>query len=381
MSLTNFLIPFGLPPAEHANDLVKLLAAECGTDGLAMLLSRYQSLTRTQFDDFSPELPHEVWQNEKFKAEHSSLLQHYANSFKVDLNPGHWFLLTPVHLHIARNHLVLTDYRQLALSEQDALLLFEKAKALCAEAGVEIVFGNATTWFLRADEWNDFETSTPDAACGHNIEIWSAKGSKELAWRKLQNEIQMEWFTHPLQQQREERGEKVINGLWLWSGTTLPTGFAPSPVDGRGLGRGSLKTSTLSTFLHDLPPSPPPTLQKPFGLRKLPLQGQFVPQAQCMHCETPATPHKWERGENLPARQVLDQLSSAALSNDWGTWAALMIELERNCFKPLCAALKKREITQLQIHLSNSKTLLSIQTSSNALKKFWRFPTFKNLIT
>ena len=300
-----------------------------------MLLSRYQSLKRTPFVDFSPELPHEVWLNEQFKARQYSLLQHYANKFNVNLNPGHWFLLNPVHLHIARHHLVLTDYRQLNLSEQDACLLFEKAKLLCDEAGVELVFGNATTWFLRADDWADFVTSSPDAACGHNIEIWSAKGSKELAWRKLQNEIQMEWFIHPIQQQREARGEKVINGLWLSAGTSLPAGFKADT---------SSNFCRVDTFLC------PPWLND--------------------------GGHK-----NVPTLRLTDQLSSAALSNDWGTWAALMMELERTCFKPLCARLKKRELNQVQIHLSNSKTLLSIQTSSNTLKKFWRPPTFKNLMS
>gem|GEM_PF-4919572 len=36
---------------------------------------------------------------------------------------------------------------------------------------------------------------------------------------------------------------------------------------------------------------------KHFWLRKLPpLQGQLVPQAQCMHCETPATPRATGEG-------------------------------------------------------------------------------------
>jgi len=360
MSYLKILIPFGLPPAEHAKDLVKMLTTECGTDGLAMLLSRYQSLVRTQFDDFSTELPHEAWLNARLETEHQSLLQHYANSLQIDLDPGYWFLLNPVHLHIARNHLVLTDYRQLNLSEQDAHLLFEKAKALCNEVGVELVFGSATTWFLRADEWSDFLTPSPDAACGHNIEIWSAKGSKELAWRKLQNEIQMEWFIHPVQQQREERGEKAVNGLWLWAGASLSTGF-----------KAEANSCRADTFLC-------PSWLSNGGLR--------ATETSCA-AESSLAREARSAGGVLAFQNpcytgpTLQLLRSAALANDWGTWAALMIELERNCFKPLCAALKKREITQLHLHLSNSNTLLTIQTNSNAMKKFWRKPAFNNLIT
>ncbi|PRC93018.1 hypothetical protein [Solimicrobium silvestre] len=323
MSHPEIIIPFSLPPAEHAKDLVKMLASECGTDGLAMLLSRHQTLKRTHFDDFSPELPHETWLT---KTQQHSNLQQQASTLGVELTAGHWFILNPVHLHIARNHLVLTDYRQLALSEPDSILLYQKAQALCEEVGLELVYGNATSWFLRANDWADFATSTPDAACGHNIEIWSAKGQKELAWRKLQNEIQMEWFIHPLQEQRERRAEKVVNGLWLWGGTALKNGFKAEQIK-------------------------------------------------------PASPaHSVENFILTPQLTVLDQLSAAALANDWGTWAAGMIELERSWFKPLYTALKDRKLKQLHLHLSNSNTLLSVQTSGNALRKFWCVPTLKNLI-
>lgn len=336
MTQLEILIPFGLPPAEHAKDLISTLTSECGKDGLAMLLSRYNSLMCKRFDDFSPQQPYEIWLskwlNKQPNAQHYTFLQQRAYSLNVNLNPGHWFIVNPIHLHIAQNHLVLTDYRQLNLSEQDSSQLFEKAKGLCNEINVELVYGNAANWFLRADKWADFITSTPDAACGHNIEIWSAKGTQELAWRKLQNEIQMEWFIHPVQQQREERGEKVVNGLWMWAGTTLSDG---------------IKTTSLTQ------------------MKKVIITSRT---------ETFSVHHSSDL-------LLSDQLSSAALANDWGSWVALMIELEHNWFKPLCAKLKTREINQLQLHLSNSNTLLSIQTSSNAMRKFWRASNFKNLTT
>lgn len=321
------LIPFGLPPAEHAKDLVKLLTSECGKDGLALLLSRYQSLAHKQFDNFSLQLPHEICLDARLTSQGYSLLQHYANSLNINLNPGHWFLFNPVHLHIARSHLVLTDYRQLVLSEHEARLLFEKAQVLCNEMGMELRFGSATTWFLRTSELADLMTASPDAACGHNIDIWLPTGPSEIIWRKLHNEIQMEWFAHPLQQQRESRGEKVINGVWLWSGTSLPMGFKAHQTEL------IVASPTAKNF--------------------------FI---------------------SPPALTLLDELSSAALSNDWATWATHMIELENAWFRPLYTALKEKKLTQLQLHLSNSNTLLSVKTNSNQWRKFWRAPTFNNLI-
>ena len=318
MSHPEIIIPFALPPAEHAKDLVRLLASECGTDGLAMLLTRHDSLQRNQFDDFSAELPHEAWLARNHR---SNYLLQQTDQLSLALPDGYWFLLQPVNLHIASNHLVLTDYRQLALSEQDAHELFKKAQSLCEEIGLQLVYGDAAHWFLRADSWSDLTTTSPDAACGHNIEIWSPTGNQALAWRKLQNEIQMEWFIHPLQEQRQLRGAKVVNGLWLWSGTLLKQ-------DNNKVSTDSRTPIRLNSSVNDIIQSSGPV--------------------------------------------ILDQLSSAALENDWGTWVQIMIDLERNWFKPLCSALNTRQLKQLSLILSNSDTLLEVQSTSNSLRGFWR---------
>jgi hypothetical protein len=323
MSHPEIIIPFALPPAEHAKDLVKLLASECGADGLATLLARNYSLQRHRYDDFSAQLPHEMWLAKNY---HHNYLKAQCNKLSLHLSDGYWFVVQPVNLHIASNHLVLTDYRQLALSEKDARDLFEKARTLCQEIGLQLVFGDTVHWFLRADSWSDLITTSPDAACGHNIEIWSPTGKQALAWRKLQNEIQMEWFIHPIQEQRQQRGEKIVNGLWLWSGTLLKQS----------------EHAESNNTIRDYP-----------GVNDI------------IH---------------TPGSTVLDQLSSAALASDWSTWIQIMIELERDWFKPLCAALKTHQLKQIRLILSNSNTLLDAQIRSNSLRKFWHSTNFNHLV-
>jgi len=324
MSHPEIIIPFALPPAEHAKDLARLLASECGSEGLAMLLSRSHTIQRDRFDDFSVELPHELWLSKNYQF---NCLRHHANRLSLTLSEGYWFMLQPVNLHIASNHLVLTDFRQLALSDADARALFNKAQSLCTEiGGIQLIYGDASHWFLRADDWSDFVTASPDAACGHNIEIWSPKGQQIRTWRKLQNEIQMEWFIHPVQEQRQQRGEKAINGLWLWSGTQISNDARPA-------------NHSLLSFNPDIE--------------------DFI---------------------RAPQITLIGQLSSPALAGDWGTWAKGIVELERTWFKPLYSALKSGQLRQINLVLSNSNTLLNIQTSTNSLRRFWRSANFNHLI-
>ena len=216
MNHPTLVIPFALPPAEHAKDLVQHLKAESTGDGLALLLSRCSSVKREQFDDFSLTLPHEICINLQ-RPPMTSLLEQFAQTLPV----GTWFIVHPVHLHVASNHLVLTDYRGLDLRDNEAQLLFEQARTIFADSGHELIFVNANHWLLGANDWQGLQTASPDAACGHNIDIWSPQGDHARSWRRLQNEIQMEWFINPVQQQREQRGAKPVNGLWLSAGSTI----------------------------------------------------------------------------------------------------------------------------------------------------------------
>ncbi len=313
MSHPEIIIPFGLPPADHAKDLTHLLASACGPDGLALLVSRRRSSERIRFDDFAQSLPHEQWLSKRHQA---TPLQLHARHLGISLAPGFWFLLNPVHLHVASTHLVLTDYRQLNVTDEESRQLFDRAQRLCSDLNRTLVYGDASHWFLRADDWSGFTTASPDAACGHNIEIWSPRGEAVLGWRKLQNEIQMDWFIHPVQEQRQQRGERAVNGLWMSSGTRI------SSDDVQPVGASTWHNGISSGL------APPDT--------------------------------------------ALRQLRSAALANDWGTWANIMIELDRSYFTTLVQALKKRQVRELDLYLSNSNSLLHLKISSNSLHQFWR---------
>ena len=330
MSHAQIIIPFGLPPAEHARDLVQTLTSRCPQRGLATLLSRHFNKSRQHIDDFSPALPHELWLRQHHRPSEFNYQWSRLN-YPKQAEQGCWFIVNPVHLHIAQNHLVLSDHRQLALPESESRQLFDAALPLCQEAGVQLIYGDAHTWFLRADEWADFITSTPDAACGHNIEIWSVKGRKELAWRKLQNEIQMQWYIHPLKEQREARGDKAVNGLWIWGNSTMSS-YTPATHENRKQAASSGSTAGTA--------------------------GELI---------------------NKPGILVLDQLSTAALAGDWANWLDMMTELENNWFVPLRSALKNRKLSLLSLHLSNSNTLLSTTIRPVSLCQFWRSPTLSHL--
>lgn len=317
MTSPTLLIPFALPPAEHAKDLIQLLQAEGNCDGLAMLLSRCASANQEQFDDFSLMLPHEI----RLTGQQHPVMK-LQDRLPTALPAGTWFILNPVHLHIASNHLVLTDYRQLEIQADEAQLLFAQAQDIIEESGLQLIYVDAGHWLLGANAWQGLQTASPDAACGHNIDIWSPQGDAARAWRRLQNEIQMVWFINPVQEQRMQRGAKAVNGLWLSGGLTVA-----EPI-------------------HRAQP-------------------------------TPTTVQAWLEA---PTFIVLDELTASALAGDWGSWATALLALEQRWLKPVCAALKSGQLPALELVLSNSNRLLTVRSTTMSLRKFWRRPQLRGLL-
>jgi hypothetical protein len=350
MTDIQILLPFGLPPATMAVDLVR----ECQLPALATLIARAgENPAPPAFDHFARALPHEAWLARAFglagdlQAHDSPPVAAAAmQAFGLAPEPGTWFILNPVHFHIARDHLVLTDQRQLMLGETESRALFDAARPYFDEVGKPVLYGNAQTWFVRADDWSDFQTSTPDAACGHNIDIWMPKSANALAWRKLQNEVQMLWHTHPVNDERAMQGSKPVNSLWLWGGASAPLPAGSSRM---------LETFNLPGWI------------KAFG--------QFAqhnrPDCSAADLISAAPQH---------GLLVLDALSGPALAGDWSQWLEQIHALEAEWLAPLLAALSARRIDRLSVVLSHGSELREFGATPLSLRKFWRQPSLSRLL-
>jgi len=334
MKHLDILLPFAIPPLPLAPDLVR----ELKVPALSLLTSRVKAVAKHQFEEFSRQLPHETLMSAGFSGTGDTLgtghLQEFSASSPADTHDkmhalglpaaeGFWFTLSPMHIHIARDHLVLTDQRRLGLTEDESRALFASAQAICSEFDKTLVYGDASTWFLRADDWAGMQTATPDAACGHNIDIWMAKGNQELQWRKLQNEIQMLWFTDKINADREMQGLRPVNSVWLWGGSS-----------------------------------------------------QILDRKKIYHPHANLDSAFAAKGEPL----LLNQLLEPALNEDWGSWLDQMHALEASWFAPLATALQGgRQLESLTLHASDAATLAGFTVTPWSLRKFWIKPSMKPL--
>ncbi len=353
MNHLELLIPFGLP-VDMADDLLRQLQAPA----LASLLGRSKKTASKHWEAFSRALPHEHRLASALQLQtpdnidaspafaETALQQHDQQA-----DSGIWFLLNPVHMHIARDHLILTDMRQLSISEEESRALFVTAQELLEETGRTLHYCTAKTWLLQTDAWTGLQTATPDAACGHNVDIWLPKGEAERSWRKLLNEVQMAWHIHPVNEAREASGNAAVNALWLWGAATLDPHISSTREDSEPI-----------RFFHDANETGP--------------LAQLLPHSPIATAED-ALQHFAD--ENTAVIGLLDDLSGPALASDWGVWLERMQALEQNWFAPLQLAVREGRLEQLCLTLTHSHSLRTFTFNRHSHRKFWKTPSLAGL--
>lgn len=339
MKNLELILPFSIPPSGLENDLLKAMQ----TPALARLIASAKRMPLRNIDPFSKALIHEYFLANELQGAHDCdppVTLNRMQSMGLRPTEGRWFTLQPVHIHIARDHLVLTDQRRLDISEQESRVLFEIAKTATDEAGMTLQYGDASTWFLRADGWTGLKTASADAACGHNVDIWMPDGEYARAWRKLQNEIQMLWFAHTLNDEREAQGKKAINSVWLSGGADT-------------LMKQEKRRHTAQSFA-DLLSAPD-------------LQNLQNAQNNATTTDTTCV--------------LLEHLTESAINSDWGQWLTQMQTLENDWFAPVLAALKNRQLNSITLHCSDAHLLASFKLTPWSLHQFWIKPSLQALFT
>jgi hypothetical protein len=343
MTELTLVLPFALPPDELAADLVRALKAP----NLAALLSRSASFSRRGEDGFARSLPHERLLAQALgladRADSADKRLPFAAAVMrgYGLEPGQdsWLIVHPAHIEIARTHLLMGDARRLGLVESHARALYDSARPYFDEDGHTLLYGDALTWFMRAGDWATLDTASPDATGGMNLTDSMPQGACALAYRKLQNEVQMLWHGHPANAEREARGLPAINGFWPWGAAA----GAPTPA------------AAMTFASANAPPwmaALGPVVHGPFA--------------------------HWLAAPARPPGFVDAALIGPALGGDWADWLVHMARIDSELLAPALAAVKGG--LKLRLVLSHRSALVEARVSALSQRSFWRRHSLERLL-
>ncbi|KAF1028799.1 MAG: hypothetical protein GAK40_00786 [Burkholderia plantarii] len=353
----HFLLPFALPSASDAASSLHELASPA----LAALLARARITARTVGEDFQRTLPHERWLAQQFgaapgnAADEAPLAPYMLLADGGEPGDAPWACVEPVHVQIATDHLVLIDPASLELPDDEAAALLETARALIEELGVQLQAPTPRRWYLSSPALSVLAGAAPLRASGRNIEIWlpheTSSGERSRVWMKLQNEIQMAWFQHRVNEAREARGQFTANSIWFHGqGVLRPVTRAFARVlSSASATRGLAIAAGLTP--GDVPP------------RFAALQAENVSNTD----GTDAV-----RGGAGSTLIELAALTVPFIQQDWHAWRAALDTLERDWFAPALEALRAGTVRELAFTLCGDTGATTLAVTRGDLRKFWR---------
>jgi hypothetical protein len=140
-----------------------------------------------------------------------------------------WGLVSPVHWHLGTDQVSLIDPATLMLDDATSRVLFDAVLPLFTSEGFVMAFGSATRWYIAHETLAPLRCASLDRVIGRNVDGWLTEDPAVRLVRRLQNEVQMLLYTHPLNDRREAHGLLPVNSFWL-SGCGVAqavTGAAP----------------------------------------------------------------------------------------------------------------------------------------------------------
>lgn len=261
--------------------------------------------------------------------------------------PGnaYWLRADPVHLRATRDKLMLVDSGAFQLTQIEAETYAQTFNVHFSAEGFTLYPLRPDRWYLKLDQPPALTTQPVSAATGKHLDPYLPQGADGLKWHRLYNEIQMLFFSLPLNDAREARGELTVNSIWLWGGGTPPQ-IAPA---------------NSKVLAND------------------PTARAIALAAACPNDAVPANAAALT-GNTDDTLVLTEHLRGAAQYGDIIGWREGMQQLEADWFAPLLAMLKSGKLSELRIIVPGTTESVEWRVMRGMLLKFWRRGSLAGLL-
>lgn len=230
---THLLIPFAACSADGSREALRTLALP-HLEKLLARLTATRADTGTE-DDLSP--PHERALAHAYglSAPDGSLpwaALHARDSGRQASDPADqaWAWITPCHWRMGRDHILMLHPLALDLDAQDAQTLLDAMRPYFAQDGISLEYDAPTQWLARGEPFRHLATASLDRVIGRDVNAWMARGDAARTLRRLQSEMQMLLYTHPVNEARERGGLLSVNSFWASGTGILPPRSGTPPA-------------------------------------------------------------------------------------------------------------------------------------------------------
>ncbi|MBK9442053.1 MAG: phosphoglycerate mutase [Comamonadaceae bacterium] len=146
-------------------------------------------------------------------------------SATVDTAGTAWAFVTLCHWQVNTHHVAMSQLPLPGLSMEASAGLMAAMRLYFAEDGITLHADQPGRWLAQGEIFANLATASTDRVVGRNLEPWMPNTQQAAPLRRLQNEMQMLLYTHPVNDDRAQRGLPPVNSLWFSGTGALPAGY------------------------------------------------------------------------------------------------------------------------------------------------------------
>ena len=147
-----------------------------------------------------------------------------------DTNDQPQAYFSPCHWQIGIGQVVMLNPASLHLSESESQALLAAMQPFFTEDGLTVRYVSPTQWHVQGEMLRGLACASLDRVVGMNVNPWLPKSDSAKALRRLQSEMQMLLYNHPVNDARSAKGQLTVNSFWVHgAGVLTPMAAAPAP--------------------------------------------------------------------------------------------------------------------------------------------------------
>ncbi|NJS35740.1 MAG: phosphoglycerate mutase [Brachymonas sp.] len=237
MAFTQIIVPCaGIQPFE----------SDSSAANPAPLLSHWQEFERTELHSESLCMPYEMAYARALELpSDEGEIPWAAFESNALRQPCAW--IHPCHLDVGMTDMVMQPVQQLMLTAAESRELLSIIAPLAAQDGITLAFHSSDRWLATGEAFANLECASLSRVQGRSINEWlpdAGEFPQQTKLARLQAEVQMLLYTHPINEARAARRLPAVNSFWIDGAGSLDA--LPSPS-------GTIK---LETRLQDAADNP-----------------------------------------------------------------------------------------------------------------------------
>lgn len=250
--------------------------------------------------------------------------------------PGYWLRADPVLLRPGLNNLLLLPGERLAIEQSEADALIDSLNTLFNADGITFYAPAPTRWYAHLTQVPQVEFVELDKVLGRQIDGLLPMGKDALVWHRYLNEIQMLFYTHPVNEARASAKRQLISSVWFWG-----AGMYPFVMPAR---------QAVQIYCDDV---------------------SLCREAQALGHTAAVFAQELPPITNDQAVWVISALTKALRQEGVAGWLSALQQVETLYLQPAVQALKNRQVQQIECIFPSENQTYYLSTSRSQRWKIW----------